>query len=69
MATNAPPVAPPATPAVVDRPPPTRPVVDRPPRCASCGRALAEYAARPWSLRCRHCKQENKSAGPHGLTD
>ena len=37
-------------------------VVDRPPRCEACGRAIAEYAARPWSIRCRHCKQENKRA-------
>src|SRR5262245_26926698 len=36
-------------------------VVDKPPRCELCGRAIAEYAARPWSIRCRHCKQENKS--------
>lgn len=37
-------------------------VVDKPPRCETCGRAIAEYAARPWSIRCRHCKQENKRA-------
>ena len=36
--------------------------VDKPPRCEACGRAIAEYAARPWSIRCRHCKQENKRA-------
>ena len=37
-------------------------VVDKPPRCEACGRAIAEYAARPWSIRCRHCKRENKRA-------
>ncbi len=35
-------------------------VVDRPPRCQECGRPIGEYAARPWSIRCRHCKAENR---------
>lgn len=39
-------------------------VVDYPPRCHRCNRALAEYLARPWSLRCRHCRAYNKSGPP-----
>ena len=36
-------------------------VVDKPPRCQQCGRAIGEYAARPWSIKCRHCRAENRS--------
>lgn len=56
MANNATPVAPRATAAVV---------VDRPPKCPSCGRPVGEYMARPWSVRCRKCKTQAKSA-PEG---
>lgn len=36
--------------------------VDRTPKCRRCGRTLpCPYAARPWSLWCRHCKLETKS--------
>lgn len=38
--------------------------VDHYPRCWNCGRPLAAYMSRPWSIRCSHhgCKQENRSA-------
>lgn len=36
-------------------------VIDRPPTCWRCGRALAEYAARPWSIKCRRCHAPNQS--------
>jgi len=35
--------------------------VDMPPRCEACGRPIGEYAARPWSLKCRHCKVETRA--------
>lgn len=35
--------------------------VDKPPRCEACGRPIGEYAARPWSLKCRHCKAETRA--------
>lgn|GEM_PF-2727276 len=36
-------------------------VVDKPPRCEACQRPIGEYAARPWSLKCRHCKTETRA--------
>lgn len=54
--------------AVTDRPrqpqppsEPARPLVDNKPTCWHCGRTLFEYAARPWSLRCKKCRAQNKS--------
>jgi hypothetical protein len=35
--------------------------VDPAPRCPACGRQLAEYLARPWSLRCRRCGEQCRS--------
>lgn len=37
--------------------------VDQAPRCWNCGRQLAAYMSRPWSIRCSHhgCKEENHS--------
>lgn len=35
--------------------------VDKPPRCEACGRPIGAYAARPWSLKCRHCKAETRA--------
>lgn len=37
-------------------------VTDYDPSCWRCGRVIAEYASRPWSIRCRRCKAENRSA-------
>lgn len=42
-------------------PRPPQPVIDERPHCWRCDRALCEYAARPWSIRCRRCKAQNKS--------
>lgn len=38
------------------------PIVDRPPRCANCRRPIGKEAARPWVLKCRHCKVETRAA-------
>ncbi len=40
--------------------------VDHYPRCQNCGRPLAAYLTRPWSLRCSRdwCKHENQSPPP-----
>ena len=32
------------------------PEVDENPLCWSCGRKLADYATRPWRMRCSRCK-------------
>ncbi len=44
--------------------PPASATIDREPRCWKCGRRLAEYIARPWSMRCQKCKTPNASAPP-----
>jgi len=42
-------------------PPPASATIDHEPRCWRCGRRLAEYISRPWSLRCQKCKAPNAS--------
>lgn len=37
-------------------------VTDYRPRCWKCGRALAKFVTRPWSIRCRRCKANNTAA-------
>lgn len=44
----------------VTQPPPVT-IIDTAPRCWKCGRVLMAYAARPWSVRCKRCRSENKS--------
>ena len=34
---------------------------DQEPQCWRCGRILAAFVTRPWSLRCSKCKAENHS--------
>lgn len=29
------------------------------PRCNFCGKVLAEFATRPWTIKCRRCSTEN----------
>ncbi len=40
------------------------PVTDMAPRCWRCGRTLAEWLSRPWSLRCQRCKAANRRGDP-----
>jgi hypothetical protein len=43
----------------------TRPVTDDGPTCWRCGRTLAAFLTRPWSLKCPRCKAPNtRPAGP-----
>lgn len=37
--------------------------VDERPRCWRCKRLLAEFAARPWSIKCKRCQAQNNSGG------
>lgn len=37
-------------------------VTDSRPRCWKCGRTLAKFVTRPWSIRCRRCKANNTAA-------
>lgn len=39
--------------------------IDVAPRCHQCGKLLAVNVARPWTIRCPRCKQEN-SGDHHG---
>jgi len=36
--------------------------VDHFPKCDNCGRTLAEYLGRPWSIKCRKCGEQNSKA-------
>lgn len=36
-------------------------VIDREPRCLDCGRRLAEYLTRPYSITCPRCKKQQES--------
>jgi len=40
------------------------PVTDLAPSCWRCGRTLAEWLSRPWSLRCQRCKAPNRRGDP-----
>lgn len=37
------------------------PTTDQAPACWRCGRTLADFLSRPWSLRCKRCKAQNCS--------
>lgn len=49
--------------ATEEETPPVGPgvVVDRRPCCQHCGKRVAKYLARPWSLRCPHCGRQASS--------
>lgn len=33
-------------------------------RCHRCNKLLAEFASRPWSIRCLRCKAPNRGSEP-----